>query len=1775
MSFQGRTISNAFTSGMVLDTLESMQNPAAYRYARNAILGDKDSYGYGLSNEESNELVATVGAAIVGHTFVERLNASIIFAEGDIIGYFDHDLDEYKEIARASEFGCSWGLNQCEFLDAEYKSMQPCDELYVYFSSNCTYYRINLSEMLNPVRKSALVAAVKAGNISKTNCSHSCDTFKLLNCICTPKITASTSENSGHSLESGVYKFAVQLEDNEGNKTNWGEVSQPLYVGSKSNQAGEVTSSSISLNLTGLDCRYDVVNIAVINGYGRAEVVASRQYSTDGITFTYYGQKGRAIDIEEIVTKGKKYLRGRSLEQKDSRLYLYNIRQEKNPNMQRRVFDGARLQFITIQTSAKLAERYNLKSLAREENYMFGVVYKYCDGTFSPVFLMSPSGGGGGSSSSSSSSASQDGSTSSRAALSQNGDQPVSGGDGGSGGGSGGSGASGGSGSSYVQGSVTPATGKEEQYIRKRGNTRTGCTANCGCSGSGCSSGAGGGQNPNGLKPPSEEAEFRKETEPFNTSLGNWEESAKCNDCHPPVCCSTDAEGNVVITPLPDGGDCSGCDEDEIAIAADGPDLEKTFADHTDDLTYWLNDTTSKPTSSTIKEAADNLINAVNNAEVVERIKASYTIDTKVTTPGQGEEPQETGNSEVTIPQSAAKNPRTENVTAQEIDNITGNEKPEDPDILQSSKTPATDSETPPTVKTSTEIPWGDYHHNITGKADLDGQIKIVEYWNPRTVTTENLYPDSKDCEGQPIYGGKANSNVELFGSPTAVQSPIIQPTSKGVPNRFSPSSDPYYAADVRHIGIQVTGVPLPSNDEDWFPKPLCPNEPYRIVMVERDHINATVQANCLATSCFLGESGGETFYFGRHGMCSKDKCDIHVLNGDSHLGTTGGSGYNLHGLDTNIGKVGLSGTKIRKNALVNAQGYRYGLYAEGKKPNDRLSGNRIDQRGARQMLNANLFVPEGGEFPINGISIVEADEKNLPVTGSTYAVCNGYREKSVFTEISGSLGAQEDNSFKMDTMDHEVPISDAHGWNVSVIREVPDQYGAVPGMKFIDTGVRANGRNGSVKGFTGDVFIGPYSVKRTGYVSDKVGNLFPTKRNPGCERDRTVCDSPDDLLLQNLDVNHYPTRFPKSGDLCDARNWAGGYEDKRALAVAAGGPPDYDFYYPKVQKTLIVTWLESRVNPWKRATDIGDQTISGRAYYPNLHGMHLDSHVLRDHPWEESFLNRFYYRVEQPSPAQLLRKFLIRNIIEIMIPALGLLEASTKQLPTDITAYFLVLPGLIAYWRLMKDVVTREDYLNKMVGISDCKTDDEGGELDNHITQFEDNYHDYNSQFSAMTSENYYKAMPLQYNTCVCDSCTDKQTTNEIYYSNKQVAGAVIDAYKNFQGLAYNEIGVDGGKVRKLFKWNGDFFAHTTEGIYLIKYDSITTQTSRGLAIAGAGDHVIEPFALFEGIVEGHAGIQDPNSSITTPYGYFFIDREAKRLYRFDGKVSNEVSKKDMYNFFKEHIDFCQIGDCHDEKNEGSTYYSLGWDNRYNRLLITKKSQNPKESMTLSYYPLAGEGGKFVSFHDYIPQSYMWDRDGFYSTTGGKIYKHNIKDKYQNFYGKDVPFEVEFVANAGNQEWFTHKWTQIHTEAEKGDLKGIDTTFEYMSARNFTQGTGTLPFKLTTDNKDSAIRMADRIEEDSNFLLQGVRRRYTFNSLLDYTMPRCETKPLTLQGDCEWYPNINESIYSCEINQSPDFINRRLKDDHLIYRLTYNGDNETKLRLLGVKTFVDPLEMQ
>ena len=81
-------------------------------------------------------------------------------------------------------------------------------------------------------------------------------------------------------------------------------------------------------------------------------------------------------------------------------------------------------------------------------------------------------------------------------------------------------------------------------------------------------------------------------------------------------------------------------------------------------------------------------------------------------------------------------------------------------------------------------------------------------------------------------------------------------------------------------------------------------------------------------------------------------------------------------------------------------------------------------------------------------------------------------------------------------------------------------------------------------------------------------------------------------------------------------------------------------------------------------------------------------------------------------------------------------------------------------------------------------------------------------------------------------------------------------------------------------------------------------------------------------------------------------------------------------------------------------------------------------------------------------------------------------------------------------------------------------------------------------------------------------RRRYMFNNLEDLRIPNCGNKPMVLINDCQYYPKINQSIFDCEVKSNPLWINKRIMDDHLVHRLTYNGKEEgIRLRLIDFKT--------
>ena len=325
----------------------------------------------------------------------------------------------------------------------------------------------------------------------------------------------------------------------------------------------------------------------------------------------------------------------------------------------------------------------------------------------------------------------------------------------------------------------------------------------------------------------------------------------------------------------------------------------------------------------------------------------------------------------------------------------------------------------------------------------------------------------------------------------------------------------------------------------------------------------------------------------------------------------------------------------------------------------------------------------------------------------------------------------------------------------------------------------------------------------------------------------------------------------------------------------------------------------------------------------------------------------------------------------------------------------------------------------------------------------------------------------------------------------------------------------------------------------------------------------MLDPIAIGEGINEGIAGNIDPNAGINTPLGYLFVDRPAKKLYLFDGKTPKLISKG-IEKLLFENIDFCNISDCHDEKTADGTYYSIGYDPIFKRILFTKKDTTDNKSFTLSY---SAEDDKWISLHDYLPQAYFFDRRNMYSIKDNDIYRHNANDgTYRNFYGKDYAAEIECVA-IDDAESFMYKDTFINAEAEKGQVKNIDKTFNKIAMYNTTQGTGTKDAKVFGDNKDTRLTPS-LITEDSDIIkLHKKRRGFAFNNAMDAVNRGCAEQAMTNKEECVLIETINESKFGVMPKTSRTDNGKVIVDDHLIYRLTYDQDKETQIRLLSIKT--------
>jgi hypothetical protein len=1565
---QNKYITNTFNKGLYLDAITQSQPDGTYQYALNSVTTDFNQVGE-FGNENSNRKSFTFDGEIIGWGYIDEKDRLLVFTRNGL-NLVNLNDETVEFIANDDEFNCNWNLDSCEWIIPQFKTIDPCKETIVYWSSGCEYFKVNIDEMLDDTRKSSLIESMKT---VKNQCSDiSCEYFKVFKLSCQPRLTPVAYNKGGGGLLSGAYQFSVRLLNNEGAETNWFTISDPVYIGGDHNEAGEITNGVVEITMTNLDCNFDYGELAVITTIGgkkTAKLLTRFNYTNGKYSYTYSGEEGISIAIDEIITRGKTYLQGRHLIQYNGNMLYWGIRQVKNLNYQKKVIDNVKTNWIRYRIPFPIAKKYNIKSYMRGESYHFGVKYNSSDGRSTRVFHIPPTAAGNN------------------------------------------------DGNSATGKPLTPAPigtiGITQQGEYKRDRTPRPDTV----------------RNPEFAQ---QDIDTRSTLDAITTNLSHACTGLEdCEDCAIAATqCDTDS---------PQVNELVGTTAGLIGVGVDASnDLEVDY------------------TLATFKEGADHIMSGVENRERQEYI------------------------------------PREIEVNKGIIARI------DDGDNSGS----ISDSQT-----------YAGQYFDVNGDVQIELTFKRTNLG--RTIISEEediLYPDHKDCSGEYIYGDLANEKVRKHQVPwTSVVSHYVS-NSVGVPSKATPDADEFNDAYVDIIGVQFTDVPIPTEEELGFK--LCENNPYTIVQVLRTSKNRTIHSKGIITNTLLSENDGKDYLYPTHGVNSEDSIVnryIKVRNSRKDPNAQHTENYNFWSLDTMTKAHALNITHARVEGIASGIGYRHGLYEYGEKPADSKYGSQIDQRGTRQAINLNKFDQEENVAEISYKIYAPANEVISPPTGAPCALMNKYQQESVW--FGAELGTLKDRSFKGDVLEHDVPISDAQAYYVALVRDLPNQYGDLSNMPYFPILEAGNHNQNSIEGMCGDIFIGPHSFVRTSYVSDKVGDLFPISNMVPGKADRCVCDSPEDAVHSVIGAWN-PTELPKDGDAADPKNWAGLHTDtvSHNWTTANTRLPFSDYYYPKVVKTLITYWGEFEVNPYMRQR--GD--LLNEQVYNNIKPVFgLDSSIDSNSGvgWDDDYLNQFYWEVEQPSRWKITQKTLIRSLLVLIAPALGITTLFTADTALEFITNLGATGAVTAIWMEMLKVLFNNKKLEELFQIGECKMDSEGGEKDNYINNFFQNFSKYNKDFTIQNNIEVFYGLPAPYYTCDCSDCS-KKTTNEVYISDEQKQNSQIDAYGVVRPKNFLNVRASYGDLIDIFIENGGLYAHTTDQWIPLQYARTLIPTNTSDIILGQGPLLGGGMGPAEGTVEGFGGLLSRQHAINTQYGRIFLDYKARRLFLFSGGKIKELSDISVYSHFRNKLPYCGAAtDCDNQHLEGLDI-ALGLDPRLERILITKRDSIQDSSWTMSY---SLKFQNWVSFHSYIPRFYVWDRARMITSDGTNFWSHDVKDKYQTYMGKYYPHVVRFRINDRDILHEQFKGAMLDTYAiinSSGlSLNGRRVTFNKIWVHNDYQSSGYLDlYPITTINGEKE-NIDNRISENPHVNLTHENGHWRYNSIVDLVQDY--NSPLYIESPC------------------------------------------------------------
>lgn len=163
----------------------------------------------------------------------------------------------------------------------------------------------------------------------------------------------------------------------------------------------------------------------------------------------------------------------------------------------------------------------------------------------------------------------------------------------------------------------------------------------------------------------------------------------------------------------------------------------------------------------------------------------------------------------------------------------------------------------------------------------------------------------------------------------------------------------------------------------------------------------------------------------------------------------------------------------------------------------------------------------------------------------------------------------------------------------------------------------------------------------------------------------------------------------------------------------------------------------------------------------------------------------------------------------------------------------------------------------------------------------------------TTLSARKYFEYQDLPYTKSMFD--------NRIAFSNVQIEDDFRNAYKIFQGMAYNDIERQYGSIVKLLEYGTDLFCVFEHGCAIIPINEkalMQTTTGQSVHMYGAG---VLPEKVTP--VSTDYGSTWQESIIKTANGIYGVDAHAKKIWRFNAKGFSIISDTLVQRFLNDNI--------------------------------------------------------------------------------------------------------------------------------------------------------------------------------------------------------------------------------------------------------------------------------